>query len=210
MKTNRVLIIAIIIAFTAQTSYSELSKESIYSELKKQYNGINSIEFSFSSLENPYFKGSIKAKTGDKYVISMPGRDIICNGETIWNVTTEDNKTVISNFEDTGEGSLSIENLFFHFLDNYKPSRLVRENSSKGINRYVLTLVPDGSDNKFGDYKKIRLWLSINDFEIEKVELTGDYEINTYVISNINRNRSIPADVFVFDPPEDMEIIDIR
>lgn len=210
MKIVKIFIFAIIIALTAQNIYSELSKESIYSELKEQYKDINSIAFSFSSIENPYFKGSIKATKGDKYVISMPGRDIICNGKTIWNVTPEDNKTVISNFEDTGEESLSIENLFFHFLDNYKPSRLVRENSSKGVNRYVLTLIPGGSDNKFGDYHKIRLWLNINDLEMEKVELNSDHEVNTYLISNIKRNSTISGEEFVFDPPVDMEVIDLR
>ena len=189
---------------------AELSKESVNNKLKEKYEDISSISFGFSSLDNYNFKGAIKAKKGNKYILSMPGRDIVSNGKTIWNVATADKKVIISNYEDSGEGSLSIENLFFHFLDNYEPTELAKESSSKGKSQYVLTLNPSVSDFQFGNYSQIRLWLSINDLNIEQIELSGDYEINTYAIEDIKTNNKIKDRTFDYIPEEEMEIIDLR
>jgi outer membrane lipoprotein-sorting protein len=194
----------------SNNAQAELSKESIYEQLKNTYKGMESISFNYSFSNNPNIYGSIKAKKGNKYIISMADRDIYCNGETIWNVSKYDKKAIISSYEEDYEEALSIENIFFYFLDKYKPSKLAKENTSKGSSHYVLSLTPKGQDSEYQGIKAITLWLDYNDLEIEKVKLDSNNGINEFNISKVKRNKKIKNSDFEFEVPADMEVIDFR
>jgi len=207
----KILIILILGLFlTSINAQADLSKESIYKDLKSTYAGMESISFNYSFSDNPNIHGSIKAKKGNKYIISMGDREIYCNGETIRNVTKNDNKAIISSYEEDDEDALSIENIFFYFLDKYKPSKLAKQNTSKGISHYVLSLIPKNSDSEYQGIKAITLWLDYNDLAIEKVKLDSDSGVNEFNISNIKRNKKIKNSEFDFNVPKDMEVIDFR
>jgi outer membrane lipoprotein-sorting protein len=210
MRNIKILIVFFTFLSLIVPANAELSKESIYNKLKDTYKNLENISFNYSLESNANLFGYIKAAKGNKYIISMPDRDIFCNAELIWNVSKSDKKVIISNYEADDEDALSIENVFFYFLDQYDPSRLVKENSSKGFGYYVLTLTPSNNENKFQDIDRITLWLSYNGLEIEKVRLEGFNINDTFILSDIKRNVKIKNSDFNFVPPEDMEIIDFR
>jgi len=209
MKYIKVILFVIIGCLVFSSANAELSKESIYKQLKSTYKGMESISFNYSLSNNPNLMGSIQAKKGNKYIITMAERDIFCNGETIWNVSKYDKKAIISQYEEDDD-ALSIENIFFYFLDKYKPSKLTKESTSKGSSHYVLTLIPRSSDNEYQGIQSITLWLGHNDLEITRVQLDSINGVNEFFISNITRNKTIKDSLFNFTPPEDMEIIDFR
>ncbi len=210
MKIIKLICLLIIAIFLANPMYAELSKESLYNELKSKYQGLESISFNYSYIDNPQINGYIKAKTGNRYIISLADRDIISNSQTIWNISKADNKVIISNYKDTGDESLSIENIFFHFLDKYEATKLTKDNTSKGVSHYVLTLTPKNTESEVYDIKSITLWLGFNDIDIKKVRLNG-YNINSvFSLSDIKRNNRIKNSEFDFKPDEGMDVIDLR
>jgi hypothetical protein len=121
---------------------AELSKESIYEQLKILTKELKAFHSTIHLATILISMDQLKAKKGNKYIISMADRDIYCNGETIWNVSKYDKKAIISSYEEDDEDALSIENIFFYFLINTKHQSLRKKIHQKGAATMFYRLYP--------------------------------------------------------------------
>ena len=188
---------------------AQYDASSLYNELNKKIENVSTISLKFTVNGQTGFKGALKAKKGNKFIIETPANKIICDGKTIWNYSESEKKVVINNYEQNSQGS-SVEKFFFSFFQKYKPQSLKKETSSKGKFSYILGLIPDTKVKDQDLFKEVKIWLSTDNLSIQRLQFDDGSNKQTWNLSNLNINPSLSDKSFRFIPPKDIEIIDLR
>lgn len=187
---------------------SQMSKEEAFGKFIEKYGNLNSISVQFKMPDNPGITGQLKAKSGNKYLMQIAGRIVICNGKTIWNYSKEDNSVAISNFEDSGN-EMSIEDFFFSFIKAAKPISLVKETASNGINGMALKLAPE--KKKKGDIiKDVKIVFQPDTYKILLIIANTTAGAHTWQIEHFQANAKLSDTMFEFKEPKNVKIIDLR
>lgn len=190
-------------------SFAEKSKDEIFKSLKDKYNNISSIQLSFETVGNMEFKGEIKAKKGNKYIITMPMMTVISNGKTIWNYNERDDKVLISNFENNTKGAFSIDRIFFSLMSEYKPDKLNKISKSTGKSYYELTMEAIDKSKK-AQFTKFKIRLAKNGQDITNIEYEENGNTQSVNVSNIILNPKLNDKIFNFKASKGTEVIDMR
>lgn len=194
----------------AYSAIAQQSSEEVYNAVKKKYGGASSLQCSFSSVlggQQP-ITGTVKAKKGNKYVLNLGSRIITCNGETVWNYTKTTNTVVVSNYEDKGQ--ISIEKVFFTFLNAYTTAATFSERTSKGEKYITLRLLPPSQDKEINGVKTISLGLSPKSLVMQRISLTDPTGTQLWKISSLKIDTKLPDSTFEFTPPKDAQVVDMR
>ncbi len=189
-------------------SKTQYTAESLFVEIQKIYKNLKSISFNFLSENNPNLKGNIKAEIGNKYFIKMTDRNIISNGKLVWNYSLKDKKVIINEIPKNNT-EFSIENFFFSFINNYVPKELKKSASSGHGFNYLLTLIPS---NSISDYNISSVQLQINqkNLMVSSVQINYGNYADKWYIENLELNPKIKSEIFSFEPPKEVEVIDLR
>lgn len=202
------VLLAFVLFATSKPLIAQQSKEQAFDKIIEKYGNLKSISVHFKMPENPGITGHLKAKTGNKYIMQIAGRIIICNGSTIWNYSREENSVVVSNFEDSA-GEMSIEDFFFSFIKIAKPSSLAKEISSGGLNGMSLKLVPD--KKKKGDLvNDVKITYEPNSFKLLGITANTTAGTHFWQIESFKSNPKLSDSMFEFKEPKDVKIIDLR
>ncbi len=196
----------------AQNANSQESTAGVYDKVLSKYSGVKSVTFSFVSKEQPGYKGTVKAKTGNKYIITTGGRSITCSGKTIWNYTKKDNKVVISNYEEAENDELSLEKIFFDFLEQYKAISITKSISSGGPPAWDLVLEPKKKATKVGSMSlsKVVIRIDRNNYSLLSITINDNGVMQTWGLSRIKLNKEYNDSVFNFPIPEGASVVDLR
>jgi outer membrane lipoprotein-sorting protein len=205
-------IIAIFVLIPAGMLFSQLESTSVFDNVLKKYSGVKSVSFSFTSTEQPGLKGKIKAKLGNKYIITTGDRTITCNGKSIWNYTKKDNKVVLSSYEDAESDELSIEKVFFNFLQQYKAVSVARNTSSSGPPAYEIVLEPKNKPTKFSSMSLSRVIIKVDrkDYTLLSITISDNGALQTWSVKSIKLNQEIKDESFNFEVPEGASVVDLR
>lgn len=185
------------------------TSQSVFNELVKKFSAAASVSFEFSLDGNSSFRGSLKSKPGNKYIITTAERKIVSNGKTIWNYSIKDNKVILSDQEVGSIGSISVENVFYSFSSAFKPVSLKRENDSKLGTSLVLHLRSDKAVSQL-NIETMQLVLDAKTKQIKAVRLDGTDGKQTWAIKKVNTTNKIADSAFEFTPPKNCEVIDLR
>ncbi|MBX3042313.1 MAG: outer membrane lipoprotein carrier protein LolA [Candidatus Kapabacteria bacterium] len=202
-----ILNIAILVIFAKISLFSQMDKDKLFENIKTKYSNLNSLSLNFVLNENSAIKGELIAKKGNKYVLSVSGRKIYCDGETIWNYVPENKNVLISNFESHGE-TASIERILFEFTNNFVPLKLYKNQTTYGKSVHTLELVP-GSEQQ-DDITMIKLDMNTDTHDIYQISIIRNYAEESWRISNLKINPKIADNQFNFVPKDDVELIDLR
>ena len=151
--------------------------------------------------------GIVKAKKGNKFVLDLGERILVSNGVTVWNYSKSANSVVISNFEDKGQ--VSIEKVFFTFLQSYKASASFSEQTSTGQKLTTLRLVPPTPEDMISGVKSIELGLSPKTLDVLRITIT-DASTQKWNVSSLKINVKFPDSTFNFTPPKGVKSVDMR
>ena len=204
-----ICIIAAIILVRHDAS-AQKSSEEVYNSIKKKYGSATSLQCAFSSDvgSQKSITGTVKAKKGNKYILNFGRRIIVCNGETIWNFTKISNSVVVSNYEDKGQ--ISIEKVFFTFLNAYTSATVLSEQSSKGDKFITLRLLPESPDKIISGVRSISLALSPKSFAIQRISITDASSTQIWKISSLKSDVKLSDSTFEFTTPKDAQVVDMR
>ena len=200
----------ILIAFILINSLlkaQEPTKESVYSEITDIYKYIQQVSFDFV-LKEEGFSGHLTAKKGNKYKMVVNKRVIICNGKTVWNYSPDENKVYISDFEEF-EDQLSIDKIFFSFLNSFKPLKITEGKNEKGEKVYTLLLKTDKDFETTMNISLVELTINHETFDIEKFQINEPQKM-TWIIKKLKLRKKSEDSLFEFYPPENCEIVDLR
>lgn len=199
-------VFVLLLIFAAASAFA-LDKDKMYSDLKKKYGNIESAMFDYRSQQNPQMHGRMVIKKGNMFRIEVPGRLIISNGETVWNYSLGDNNVMISNYEEMQDNT-SMERIFFDMMENFEPSKLVSESTSKGAKLLKMTMKAKG-DNGL-NVNELIIRVDPNTGEIVSIGVFNDFGGDTWDLANIRTNIDLPKSEFNFKAPEEAEVIDLR
>lgn len=205
---KKMICIALLFLAANVLSAQETS-QSVFNELVKKFSAAASVSFEFSLDGNSSFRGSLKSKPGNKYIITTAERKIVSNGKTIWNYSIKDNKVILSDQEVGSIGSISVENVFYSFSSAFKPVSLKRENDSKLGTSLVLHLRSDKAVSQL-NIETMQLVLDAKTKQIKAVRLDGTDGKQTWAIKKVNTTNKIADSAFEFTPPKNCEVIDLR
>jgi len=212
MKNLLSITIAIIISITT-FAQDDAKAKSILDKLSaktKSYSTIKA-DFSFTMLNkadglNETQTGAIKVK-GDKYVLSIKGQDVICNGKSIWTYIKDADEVQINDMPDEDEEDfISPSKIFTLYEDGFKYKFVKEVNGVQIINLY-----PKVADEK--SFHRIELHINKAKNQISKAVVFGkDGTNSTYTFKNFTPNGSISDSEFSFDKTKHpkVEIIDLR
>jgi|GEM_PF-418921 len=210
-KLLRAAILILLVTFFSGLNSIELEaqskKDSVYKELVNIYKNVVQVSFNFKLLEE-HFTGTLTAKKGNKYKLIVGDRVIICNAKNIWNYSPKENKVVISKFEESSE-QVSIEALFFSFLQNFEPVKIDESIVSKNQTVYILTLKPKKNIKSLHQISSVDVWIDSGTYDILKFHIT-EPQTMTWLISKLRFRKSAEDALFEFEPNKDCTVIDLR
>ena len=150
-------------------------------------------------------EGRIFLRRPDRFRIELQGGDVVvADGQSIWSYAKRTGQVVVSPYE--GEVQTPWE-VFFDYSDRYTPI-VVEESELNGRSCYMLVLAPD---NERSMVEQMRVWIDRKKWlllQVEQREANGN--LTTYLLRDHRTNKKIDDEVFAFEVPEGVEILDRR
>ena len=199
----RFLVLLIIpITFYAQ------SADEIIDKAQNKFDKIENLKAKFSqtiysnqSIKSLGFEGEFYYKKENSFRITLPNREIISDGKSVWNYDKKAIKVVISE-ADFDEASFSLREIIYTY-----PAKcdLLLVESNSGL--HYIKAIPKDSELNF---KEVYLTIT-NKYLLNKVEIV-DFNNMKFIfeLSSIKLNQNIDDNLFQFLPTEEVETIDLR
>ncbi|HCY75265.1 MAG TPA: hypothetical protein DHV28_05045 [Ignavibacteriales bacterium] len=196
------IFISLLFFLTSTFSFAQTA-ESVLKSLQNKFDSISDITADIvqNSGGKSVGNGKMFFKKDNNLRIEFGKQTIISDGITTWNFNKKDNKVIISNYDETGSGLLSINYLVYQY-----PSECDLSLLSEGSNP-ILVLTPKSKRNNLGEVKLDITKENLIDKVIVSNPATGIMEIT---FSNYKLNQSLPDSQFIFTVPEGTTVVDLR
>ena len=150
-------------------------------------------------------EGRIYLRRPDRFRIELEGGDVIVSdGEAVWSYVERNTQVVVGPYE--GEVKTPWE-MFFDYSERYTPIA-VEESELGGRSCYMLVMLPESDVSVV---ERMRVWVDRKKWlllQVEQLEANGN--LTTYVLKDHRTNKKIDDEVFVFEVPEGVEVLDRR
>ena len=150
-------------------------------------------------------EGRIFLRRPDRFRVELQGGDVVvADGKSIWSYAKRNSQVVVSPYE--GEVQTPWD-VFFDYSDRYTPIA-VEENQLGGRSCYMLVMAPE---NELSVVEQMRVWIDRKKWlllQVEQREANGN--LTTYRLRDHRTDKKINDEVFAFDVPEGVEILDRR
>jgi outer membrane lipoprotein-sorting protein len=183
---------------------SAQTADEFYSAVQKKYGEGASMRVRFV-LKAEDIRGSLTLKRGNKYILELAGRTIICNGKIVQNYTPADKKVVVSAFRDNPD-NISPERIFMNFPRTYRPT-LILDKASKDA---ILMLAPAKARDQVSDMQRVTLRLQQETLKLKEISIFDGTTTHEWAILDIKPDAGIPDTAFEWKPPQGTQIIDLR
>ncbi len=199
----KIFLINILIFLSFSISISAQGVETVLKSLQDKVDSITDLTANVSQNVNgkTNLSGKLFYKKENNLRIEFPNQTIVADGKTTWNYNKKDKKVIISNYDETGSGLLSI-----NYLVNQYPSECNLSLSSEGGDQ-ILILKPKSKRNNVGEVKLYITKGNLIDKAVISNQATGIMEVS---FSNYNLNQKISDSKFSFTPPEGTTVVDLR
>ncbi len=196
---------------------SDPMARAVLENMRQKYDGYNSLQANFVlEIEYPEQPASsengILLQQGEKYRLSLEGRTIVSDGESVWMYIEKNKEVQINDAEEDGEeGTISSPKALLraYTWENYIYA-LVNEFAENGR---VIQQIEFKPTSRYSDYSKIRLTLDKKTLEIVRIKSFGkDGSRFTLTIDKLLPNASVDASTFIFSKKEcsDCHFEDLR
>ncbi len=198
------------ISFSPNTPAQVLSPESLLEDVVSLYQG--TMEASFvHKLTSELWEGSQTLTgsvqlLGDQYRIETLFEIITGRGDEVWIYRPEDNQILITTIEEDGL-AYSPGALFHSYEKLYRAHAYTRE-TLRGVPYFRLELHP--TEENFS-IRSLTLWLRASDRVVTRLVALDQDDTRTEIeLTDVRVGVTIPPETFEFNPPEGVEVIDLR
>ena len=163
-------------------------------------------QFKLTGSENET-KGKIYIKNGTEYRLETEDQIVVTDGKVVWSYSPHNNQVIVDNVKE-GDASLLPRDMLFRYPKNYF-SNLLKEEKIDASKYYVLKMTP--KEDVHGYIKSLKIWVNTESYLINKMEY-DDLNDNTslFQIEKMDIKSELPDSLFIFNPPAQSELIDIR
>lgn len=166
-----------------------------------KYTKLKSVSCTFKDASG--ITGSLKALKGGYYHIKLPDREVISDGKNVWNVMPSTRTVIINSYKPTSD-DVSLDRVFFLMLNIYRPTlKSVTKQTS------TIRLTAPREDAVIANIREADITLNKSN-TITSVTITEDGTTNTWYLSKLALNRSIPATAFTYKVPSGWQTVDLR
>ena len=163
-------------------------------------------QFKLTGSENET-KGKIYIKNGTEYRLETEDQIVVTDGKVVWSYSPHNNQVIVDNVKE-GDASLLPRDMLFRYPKNYF-SNLLKEEKIGASKYYVLKMTP--KEDVHGYIKSLKIWVNTETYLINKMEY-DDLNDNTslFQIEKMDIKSELPDSLFIFNPPPQSELIDMR
>ncbi|MCK5032573.1 MAG: outer membrane lipoprotein chaperone LolA [Calditrichia bacterium] len=163
-------------------------------------------QFKLTGSENET-KGKIYIKNGTEYRLETEDQIVVTDGKVVWSYSPHNNQVIVDNVKE-GDASLLPRDMLFRYPKNYF-SNLLKEEKIDASKYYVLKMTP--KEDIHGYIKSLKIWVNTESYLINKIEY-DDLNDNTslFQIEKMDIKSELPDSLFIFNPPPQSELIDMR
>jgi outer membrane lipoprotein carrier protein len=212
-----VLLIAIVLAFP-QAAWG-IDAEEVVENLQKRFAETRSLSARFERRhywklvdQEQKIKGRLHVQKPDKFRFETHVQTVVTDGKTAWNYSPGNNQVVLSGYE-TVQDDRSYEKLLFDLilLGGYLERFDTRYGGETRIQRKRCHIVELTSRDEERYITQVRLWIDRKSWVVLQVEYRNiNEDVTTYVLSDTKANKDLDASLFRFNPPNGVEIVDLR
>jgi len=212
MKLRIVPVIFAVVLAAGRLSAAD-SAEDVLGRVRKAYDRIEDAEvrftqkvkFALARIEQEV-SGTLFFKKENKYRVEFEGQTVVTDGETVWSYSVTNNQVLIDRFK-LDERSISPERILTAAPEDFVPTIVGREKIGRA-DVTVLKMVPH---NPAMAIKSMKLWVNESDWLTRRVEIVDLHGKETaYIVNSIKTNAGVPDTRFSFQPPDGVEVVDLR
>ncbi len=187
--------------------------ENVLSRLERRYQSTRDLYASFTQIvrfgvtgNTQLFAGKLWMRKGNRYRIEMEQQTIVTDGKTVWTFSELNKQVLIDKFRDDAN-AFTPDKVLVNVPKNYFANIIGNEKVDDG-EILILKLVPR---EKKSLTKSMKVWVNTSEWLMAKVEVL-DVSDNqtTYLIKDLKINEGIADNLFHFDIPSDVEVVDLR
>jgi outer membrane lipoprotein carrier protein len=187
--------------------------DEIVKSVEKKYHTLKTFSAQFEETftwtlaeESRTTHGRFFIKKPDRFRLETEKQVISSDGTTVWRYAIQDSQVFVTDAESDPEFP-PLKNLLFDYVEKYSHVYLGEE-TVDDTPCYRLKLIPKIEESYITE---MRAWIDKKEKMTKKVAYTDiQKNVTTYVLKNIETNKKIQDDIFVFDIPEGVEVIDTR
>jgi len=212
-KLTRTTGITVSLLFASGSLFSQDSAESIVKKVRENYEKLQSMQADFVqdytwSLagETQTLEGKIFLKKGDRYRVETATQTIVTDGETVWTYSPEKQQVLVDRLSKSAEDPLPRE-LIVKYTRDFKSKLLGTEKIGKD-DVYRIQFTPR-DENSF--IRQVTAWIDKGSFFAKKIEQHDINEnVTVYELKNIQRDATLADNLFTFQIPAGVEVVDLR
>ena len=193
------LVLLFFAGIIAQNSGNALLKR-----VQDKYKSISSFSTDFIQYSGNSKKiaGKFYYKRNNNIRLETKNSIVVSNGITDWNYIKNQNKVIISKYDDSDASMFSFNKIIYEF-----PSKSsIEQTTEKGSN--ILVIIP--KENPDLNFNQVKLWINDNDL-VKRIEIKEkNNSLLNIALSNYKLDQNLPDSQFSFTPPEGIKVIDLR
>jgi outer membrane lipoprotein-sorting protein len=208
-------VIAILSIAQTANAQNDAKAKSILDAVSKKMSSLKSLKANFAlhlaganGKLNDTKKGTFFMK-GQKYRVTLPGQEIICDNKTIWTYLKDANEVQVNAYN-PNEQTISPAKLFTNFYDNEYAYKYAGTKKFNGKNCDIIEMTPKSKGKQFS---KVELAI---DKATNTIAGGNIYEKNgnkyQYNVNNFTPNAAVTDDQFTFNAKKypGVEVVDLR
>ncbi len=207
-----VIFLAMVTLLMASPPAAAVSAKKILKKVEGEYKSLKDFTADFTqsvhldSTDSGYTEaGHLWVKKPARFRLELPHQTIVSDGETLWTYVPR-NRQVLVDQADTSGGAARPDQLFLTYFKNAE-AELIRSEKAVGHDCYLLHLEPQEKT----DISCLRVWVDKETWLARRIVMT-DLEgmVTDYQFTDVQMNPGLADSVFVFRPPPEVEVIDLR
>ena len=209
---KKYIILSIIVLYAIVQAESNVEK--IIKQVQKKYRDINVVyvdfkqvnRFKLTGIQNEVF-GTLWISQDNKFRFETEDQVMVSNGDKFWRYNKLENQVIID-YAKKSQNDVFLNNFLFNISDHYL-SQIVNEETVNKQKIYEIRLTPKNPDDSY--FKYIKVWLVDKSWDLKKVVYV-DFNENEveYDIEKIDFNPKVSQNIFDFQTPEGVEVVDLR
>ncbi|MEJ2051040.1 MAG: outer membrane lipoprotein carrier protein LolA [Calditrichota bacterium] len=210
MKKYAILSIIVLYAIV----HAESNVEKIIKQVQKKYRDIDVVyvdfkqvnRFKLTGIQNEVF-GTLWISQDNKFRFETEDQVMVSNGDKFWRYNKLENQVIID-YAKKSQNDVFLNNFLFNISDHYL-SQIVNEETVNKQKIFEIRLTPKNPDDSY--FKYIKVWLVDKSWDLKKVVYV-DFNENEveYDIEKIDFNPKVSQNIFDFQTPEGVEVVDLR
>ncbi len=190
----------------------QVDGEQLAAQLAERYESIDAMQTRFVQTATSSFMDSDERYSGMlvftnlAYRITTSNQTIVTDGVTTWVYNSSERQVLVNDYVED-ESAFSLTSFLTSFSESYR-STLVGSESLNGVAHQRLDLAPV---DDFASFRSVSLWIRSSDMLVTRLVVLDLNDVTmTFELSDLVVNPRLPDDLFSFEVPEGIEVIDLR